>query len=427
MADDSGQKNGADLPPKIDLRKQGILKNGKGPSGEAPAQPAQPPPKQETSDESTEPVRPDASSTQTTVRIKIPDMPTEEDEAPRQAPGKPPAAATGKDDAAPAASDKPARPAIKISSPGGSAGAQAKTIRIGKTPQQPAGDDTSTPLKPRTVSVPKPAETPAEQDPKRKTSRVPLEKATAIPQGQQSGTPKTIRIKPKAVPGKTTDLSALNRIGKGEAAQPAGGDETAGAKPESKLDSKRKTSRISLESAFTGEETESAKEPGQAPAPAETKPAGAPKTIRLKKPSEAGTIKVKKDADKEEAEGGEDTKAALGKTARLDDLPDLEEEEGATPTRRKTIRVKRPTAKPTVEPGAGAPPAAAVARAQPAEDTQADQVHWVFPVFTALSVLVLLTVIYMFSAQTFGPLVCGTQTSYGLNELNLAWPGKISR
>ena len=423
MADDSGQKNGSDLPPKIDLRKQGILKNGqskppaddaaqKQPSQEKPAAPA-----------SQAPASSDSGTTQSTVRIKIPDMPTEE----TTPPGKPPAPRPASAESGEASAPKPTaqqRPSIRISSAGATGKDQPETIRIGQSPAegQDKPADKSKPLKPRTVSVPKPEAPSEESEAKSKTSRVPLEKATALPQSEAPGTPKTIRIKPKQAPGKQPSMAELNKLGS-DAADRTSEAPTQASKP--KTDSKRETSRISLESALAADQ------PEQAPAEEKAQPAPksgpAPKTIRLKRPGDGGTVKVQQQP---EAKGEkEDAKAAMGKTARLDELP--EEEEGATPTRRKTIRVKRPTARATVQGGggeSGAPRPAAIARPQPI-DTAAttDRVHWIFPTFTVLSMLVLLTVIYMFSAQTFGPLVCGTRTSYGLNELNLAWPGKISR
>jgi hypothetical protein len=117
---------------------------------------------------------------------------------------------------------------------------------------------------------------------KRETSRIPLDAAKPPAGGLE---PKTIRIKPAAVPGAI-------KIGGPEGAE-------AGA-------SKRSTSRISLESVLGAEAAKAGAAEG-----------GGPKTIRLKRP-------------------GEGAKAG-------------EEEAGAAPTIKRTVRVKRTEApRPTV-------------------------------------------------------------------------------
>ena len=188
---------------------------------------------------------------------------------------------------------------------------------------------------------------PSEQQPaadptgkKKETSRIPLDEAAAIPGqgiGKRTQAPKTIRIKP---------ITKKTQVAPPIAKAPAPKSETAS------LDEKRKTSRISLDSVFRPD-TEAA--PKAAPAPAAT-PAAAtspeaaperPKTIRLKRPSEAATIKLAQRPKPATAPkphtGPSEAKTVLSKTSRIDEEAAAEEEGGISPTRRKTIRVKRPT------------------------------------------------------------------------------------
>ncbi len=124
---------------------------------------------------------------------------------------------------------------------------------------------------------------------KKDTSKIPLDAAIATPTVGGPKKPKTIRIKP-TVPSAAT----------------------AGGPPK---DAKRETSRISLEAALGGDEG----------AP------DAPRTIKLKRPSEAPTVKAKP--------------KPMSQTAQLD-VP--AEETKGSPTQKKTIKVKRPSEKRVV-------------------------------------------------------------------------------
>jgi len=195
-------------------------------------------------------------------------------------------------------------------------------------------------------------------------------------------------------------------------------------------DEKRKTSRISLEAALGGARQ------GEAPAPAQ---GGAPKTIRLKKPTEAPTVKaVGVPGEPVKAKTAEMDKV-LRKTANLDGEADAAPA-GPSPTRKKTIRVKRPTQRPAVKRGkasAAAEPDAAAAPDAAAQPVTAaapeavpaaapsDEPNIVFSLGAVAAILVTFLVIYVLACQVFGPNSSLTKLSYALPELDLAWPGKI--
>ncbi len=239
-------------------------------------------------------------------------------------------------------------------------------------------------------------------DAKKATSRVPLSAARAtapIPSA------KTVRIKPAASTG--------------GAPVPGSRPLPAGPKPPSQAQvqaAKSKTSRISLEAALTGE-------------PAEPE-AGAPKTIRLKRPSEVATVKMKP------VPGAQGTpavatavaaRAAKSSTAKIPDSG-----EGGTPlTRRKTIRVKRPASRPTVsgaksDAGAEAVPVAegVVEFAPPVIMPAVDTVNPFFPIAAIAAMLAMMALLWVLSSQLFGPNASLTELSYGGPDF--AMPNSVS-
>jgi len=164
---------------------------------------------------------------------------------------------------------------------------------------------------------------------------------------------------------------------------------------------KRKTSRISLEAVLGGE--------------GGTGGEGGPKTIRLKRPGDAGRVKV----------------SAVPETVKKE-AAEAEETFAGAPTIRKAVRVKRPAAeggkpaltiaRPRAEEAAQTPAAAATA---PVQLPAADRVNPIFPLLTLAAVLVLCVTIYMLCAQAFGPNVSLTQYSYAKTGPELPWPGKL--
>ena len=346
MANENEQTNGEGLPPRLNLRKLGILRSA-------------------------------------------PNMPGQPDEA-----AKAPEAATPAQSAAPQPPAAPAaRPAVQAGGP--------QTVRLAK-PAIPAAP------RPATIVAPA-AAAPGKPEMKSKTSRIPLEDATAVPPPEGGVTPKTIRIKPIPMTDKTSGLAGLGKLAP---EQPA-----AAQAPTPATAAKRKTSRVSLESALAAEQQQ------PEPPPSSETDAGGPKTIRLKRPTDGATVKVTQDAQPTvDAAAGAETKPALGKTARLDEVPP--EEEGATPTRRKTIRVKRPTIQTTVPVGGGVP-IGQISRVQEEAAPEEGAPHWTFAMLTGVAMLVLVVTIWMFMAQVYGVNVSLTKTSYGAPGLDLPWPGKI--
>lgn len=246
---------------------------------------------------------------------------------------------------------------------------------------------------------------------KKETSRIPLEDAVTSPGegvGKPTQAPKTIRIKPITKKAQVvTD------------AVPSPKSQTA------PLDDKRKTSRISLDSVFKADAAEESTE-------SQDTESERPKTIRLKRPSEAATIKIAqrpKPAVAPVAPPSE-AKTVLSKTSRIDDEGGLGEEDdgGISPTRRKTIRVKRPTEQPGVRSLSikrSEDEVAEEARQFMAPIVVEDQPNAVFPILAIAAILVVCVTVYMFMSQTFGYNACLTQTSYWTDGPNLGWPGKM--
>jgi hypothetical protein len=272
------------------------------------------------------------------------------------------------------------------------------TIEIKK----PAAQPSAAPAMGVKPLVMEPASAPvAENKPasKSETSRIPLELAT--PAAAPAVNVKTIRVKPA---GGTAALGVQVA-----AAQPA--------IPSKPIDDKRKTSRISLESALAMEDKGADK--------------GAPKTIRLRKLGEA-TGKVTPTLDTIRAEPAGGGRAGMGQTARLEEEAETEEE-GPTPTRRKTIKVKRPTDKPGFRVTAGGAAAAgaegAAAGAEggiaiPAKTTGFD---WTSMVVAILTIIMTFVVMFMLASQAVGPNSSLTQLSSWTEGPDFGWTGKIPR
>lgn len=187
-------------------------------------------------------------------------------------------------------------------------------------------------------------------------------------------------------------------------------------------DAKRMTTRISLEAVLMTPEASEAKPAVPGVPGSDT----GPKTIRLKRPSEAATVKVspKPKIAKVEEAGSAEAKAALNRTARLEEAAEEPAAEGDTPSKRKTIRIKRPGEGGG---GAGAPQAVSIARGEGGgvPMVMEDEPHVTFPLLGIAACLVVIVTIYMFAAQALGPDLSLTQLSYGVRETSLSWPGKI--
>ena len=161
---------------------------------------------------------------------------------------------------------------------------------------------------------------------------------------------------------------------------------------------KKTTSRIPLEAVLAGTEGIGAA------------PSVAPKTIRIKRPTQAPTIKLTRTSAPEEAAAAEPG-GGKSKTSRID-LP-AESTEAAAPTQRKTIKIKRP------EPGAQAartltisrPETAAVA---PGEGDKAatETPGLAFSLAAVISLVIVCVLIYVLAVQA-------------LPGLGLSFPGRV--
>lgn len=244
---------------------------------------------------------------------------------------------------------------------------------------------------------------------KRETSRIPIETArlpVSGPLSVSNAGPKTIRIKPN-VGADLKPMAGTQQFGVPKPVAPAPQPVSAtvpqssgGGQPES---AKRATSRISLDAALGSESAASI-------------PAGAT-TIKLKKPGEAlaagisggaMTIKLKKPG---------------GAGSAQDAATIVQAGDGASPTQKKTVRVKRSSEASELR-GAAAP--AQESTDDVAIEPKSDEPHFLFPVFALISALVAVVLVYVLLAQCIGPDVSLTQVSMGARDVDLPWPGKIA-
>jgi len=178
---------------------------------------------------------------------------------------------------------------------------------------------------------------------------------------------------------------------------------------------KRKTSRIPLEEALTAD-----KEPDEAAEPADP---ARPKTIKIKRPgSETATVKAKKPAPADKTATEADN-SELSKTSRLDIPPDATD---ATPTQKKTIRVKRPDGGAAAKPAATPHPAKGVVPPEPMGPIRSDEPGTVWAILALAASLVMCVLIYVLAAQAVGPNISLTGLSSWTDGPNLSWPGKIA-
>lgn len=313
----------------------------------------------------------------------------------------------------------PVKPATVVfkPAPAPAAGERLQTMEINPADLEvpapaPAGSPSAT------VSV-KPIGLPVAQGApvsKRETSRIPLEMAKpslGAPSKPLPG-PTTIRVKPVVI-RQTVDLAQAvpDAGGAAPAAAPVGTPPAPSGKS--------KTSRISLESVLGGQPAVSSQTAEIAPPESDDEP----RTIRIKRAAERPT--VLKAQPPQVTPPPAAPGAALGQTARLEVPPEtppiaLSETGGQSPTRKKTIKVKRPGMEGEEE---GAPVVASVARPEPVVRKTADVPHWAFGALAVVATLVLAVLIWVLMAQAFGRNISLTTLSYGWPECDLPWPGKI--
>ncbi len=268
---------------------------------------------------------------------------------------------------------------------------------------------------------------------KRETSRIPLPSAVATAEPEAPAGPssiadlKTVRVKPLSSP------------------QPGSGapDGLRGPSDVQTQASKSKTSRISLEAALGA-----LPDAGQAPA--------GPKTIRLKRPAELASPKATSPLPLAVPLSSGSTgpvvpvavpvgASAASQTARLPTsklatarISEVEADagdSGASLTRRKTIKVRRPTSAATpvvtVRAGGGAP-----GEAPEADDAHpwvappgsvpvvvVDRAHWFFVVSAVASILLVFALIGVLASQAWGPNESLTEFSSWLKGPDMPWPG----
>ncbi len=383
MADDATTESNGALPPKLDLRKSGILKSV--PPAGTPVTPSVP-------TESEAPPMAPAAVLNPIFTPVAPVAAVTPVAAQRPATVVPASGPVGMLPTRPSGAPVPgtgAQPAWKPK-PAGITGAKPVGLPVPGNPARsgPAGAMRPVSVPATSVSAttaevaeqPATAVTPPKSASKKETSRIPLDAAKPRVEKSFSSVglepPTTVRI---SKPGETAQITGLPKP-----------DDVAAAE-------KRKTSRISLEAVLNETPADSA--------------SGGTKTIRLKRPGEAPTAKV----------GGAKSAGEQGAGG-----------ETASPTQRKTVLVKRPqesassrklTVARTGEEG-GASSASGGASDNLSMPVRGP--HWIFGVLSIAAALVMCVVIYLFAAQAIGPNSSMTQYSSLPTGPNLAWPGKIA-
>lgn len=237
---------------------------------------------------------------------------------------------------------------------------------------------------------------------KSETAKIPLDVASSgISISNDTPQTKTIKIKPVAVPG-TIKMGATA---------------PAVATPQAVKAAKSQTSKIPLDAVMpTGS----------------ADPDSGPKTIRLKRPGATSTP-VAMPAQPTVARIAKDVKSDLSKTSRLD-LDDAGIDAPTTPTRRKTIRVKRPTSgttpsldisrsKEPASDGGALPTVGAPVPPMPIEEVEEKSL--ISGIASILALFVVCTLIYVLMAQVTGKNGSLSELSYFMPEVNLSWPGRI--
>lgn len=386
MADDTNSGNG--LPPKLDLRKKIITPLTARPAFTAPvpvadaagglASPSVPGPLSGGMAAS-------GDTPRGTMRIMLPEVP--EPSADRLDGIPTPSLSS---EAAPAGDSVPGAPGPRplmrpVMAP--------KTIKLKKPVPLGIKRDTPDPAAPLGT--------------KRATSKISLPSDTDGPTGSTTSGSQPARIVqpvPIAIP-------AVPAVHLAEASGKAADTALAPAvpPPQPAPDPKRQTSRISLDSVL-GNEGDTG-----------------PRTIKLKRPA-SNTIKVQ---GIESPDAGE----LRSKTAAID-LSTASPGDDTPETQKKTIKVKRPSARPSLRTaaaggageatGGGSSPRMFV---PPTRKLAADSAHWTFIVAGCAATIIAGVLIYVLCAQALGPNLSLTPLSYSGPDstTELPWPERIYR
>lgn len=235
---------------------------------------------------------------------------------------------------------------------------------------------------------------------KKETSRIPLEMAKTPGQTTAAGAPKTIRLKPAVAAAPRLNVPAPQATPQPQT-PPAAAPVAADA-------AKRKTSRISIEAVLGDQAT--------------TEADGTPKTIRLKRPNETATMRL---SEPEPVSAPAPAVApGLSKTARLDIPPATEpaETDDASPTRRKTIKIKRAPG----EAEASAPVLPLVVAQAAQFETPVDRPHAAFIWLAAASLVAMLVALYVLAAHAFDNKLSNANYLQPAS-LYLPWPGRTDQ
>ncbi|MDA1043675.1 MAG: hypothetical protein O3C57_00470 [Verrucomicrobia bacterium] len=394
MAENENSMGGG-LPPKINLKKSGVLK---------PEQAAPPPEKV-----------PDIAPRPDLERTQIDPAPP----APRPISAKPMAAGVR-----PIARPKTitVTPISKIMStrPSVPDRPHVTTVGAGETEAKTVPNaDASTPgASPRPIAavrpMTKPVEPPAASEAKA-NSPAPQYPSVRIAAKRETTKISLDAARPKDMPTQKT-LKAVKLVSRSEE-KPLDSAVDSASTPEdpskqvSVVASKRTTSRVSLEavlgSATAGEDD------------------GKPKTIRLKRPGAATSAKVsavtalhKKPVVPGAGVTGEDAQEDRDADAAQTQRKTVVVKRSGAGRARKKVSVARAEGSVEASSAAGAP--GNKAKIGPSEP------GWVFAVYAVAAALITCVLIYVITAQVVGPNASLTEYSYSKTGPELPWPGKLS-
>lgn len=387
MADDTQPTGASPLPPKLDLRRSGILK---------PTPPASP--GAVTAASPGTPAAPAVPIAVSAPRTPAPVAPA----APASAPAPKPVMGGGSTAPTPGAQPawraKPVVPGARPAGIGGSPVAPRPVMGAKPAPVQAASRPVATTPTLAGIPVAAPAAIPLAAPvsatapivlgapvSKKETSRIPLTAAKPRPELEED----------EEYTARTSAPSAVRVIKANEPAPLA----TIPTPSEVTSAEKRKTSRISLDAVMGDSKSDTDADSGM-------------KTIRLKRPGEASTIKVSPAAPKADDAGAP----------------------GSAQTQRKTVVVKRTAESAGARKLSVARPAATAASAESPLGggpmgqflVAAPEPHWSFGVVAIAATLVACVCIYLFCSQAVGPNSAKTLYSYWPGGPDLMWPGKVS-
>ena len=274
----------------------------------------------------------------------------------------------------------------------------------------------------RKNNPPQPKETVVSAIPGR-TARVAIPEIEdeGVNQSSVASTSATVKLRPVKVPGASAGASPLKPVALKDSHTPGSNPLPPGPKPPSQAQvqaAKSKTSRISLDAAI-----------GVAP-DGPMSGGGSPKTIRLKRPAKlAGTGKMPTSATSPiGAKKVKSRTAPIGKTSRIPDEAMAAQDNSATVTQKKTLKIRK---KGSVKAKSDFPDNVEMTPITDLSYAPADYDGGAFTVVAGVAAIIAAAIVLMLTiclgAHAVGPAVGKNNlATIKMGSMELPWPGKIS-